>query len=255
MTAAAELHSPKLTDADLAALISGGEGQRIPLEKIYAGQLGKHKLLICAVVRFGASAVPAAGSELREHYDLLATVERKAPDAVAAVLRHPHVGAWAARCMRQLSGFPARRNPTSAISGPSPPARRSGPGMRARSPSGSGTGPWCCPALGRAPLSGRTPRSSCPGRNKAVIESGDQTITVLDPRADAPGWQAPSPAHHGRSPACPRRPGPEPELRSLSAPRAARPRRTSRTGRMLSTKPGACSPRTTPVTRRRCTAA
>ncbi len=189
MTAAAELHSPKLTDADLAALISGGAGQGIPLAKICAGQLGKHKLLICAVVRYGASAVPAAGSELREYYDLLATVERKAPDAAVAVLGHPHVGAWAARCIRQLTKVPSPEEPdfgylgAAAVSAAILAGQASSVTLRIRN------GALVLPGLGRAPLSGRYATVIVPGRNKAVIESGDQTITVLDPRADAPGWQ------------------------------------------------------------------
>ena len=72
---------------------------------MYAGQLGKHKLLICAVVRFGARRFPPRGS-LRQDYSVLTAVERSAPETVATILRHPHVGSWAARCLRRLSRDP-----------------------------------------------------------------------------------------------------------------------------------------------------
>lgn len=101
MTVAGERQDADLTSADLTALVYGGEAQLGPLEKVYAGQLGKHKLLVLTVARSGASAVPAAGPALREHYSLLAAVERRSPAAVASVLGHPHVGAWAARCLRR----------------------------------------------------------------------------------------------------------------------------------------------------------
>src|SRR6266700_1757419 len=106
MTTAGGALALSLTSAELAALADGGDGQRQPLEKIYAGQLTKHKLLIRAVVRFGGRAVPTAAATLGEHYELLAAAERTAPDAVATVLRYPHVGAWAAQSMRRLSRDP-----------------------------------------------------------------------------------------------------------------------------------------------------
>jgi HEXXH motif-containing protein len=94
--------SLRLTSADIIALVHGGEAERVPLETVRASQLSKHKLLLRAVVRFGAQAVPAAKAALDEHYELLATAERAAPEMVTAVLRHPHVGAWAARCLRRI---------------------------------------------------------------------------------------------------------------------------------------------------------
>jgi len=100
-----------LTSAELAALADGGDSRRRLLEKVYAGQLTKHKLLIGAVARFGARAVPAAAATLGEHYDLLAAAERTAPDAVAAVLSYPQVGAWASQSMRRLSRDPVAAAP------------------------------------------------------------------------------------------------------------------------------------------------
>ncbi len=190
MTAAAEMQSPQLTDADLAALVYSGEAQRIPLARICSGQLGKHKLLIRAVVRFGASAVPAAGAALHEHYDALAAVERKAPEAATAILGHPHVGAWAARCIRQLSEDPGPEGPDFGYLGAIAASAAILAGHACSVTLRIRNGTLMLPALGRALLSGPYATVTVPGLNKLVIESGDQTITVSDVHADAPGWQA-----------------------------------------------------------------
>jgi HEXXH motif-containing protein len=190
MTAAAELQSPKLTEADLAALVSGDADQRIPLAKICAAQLGKHKLLICAVVRFGASVVPAAGCALREHYNLLATVERKAADAAAAILGHPHIGAWAVQCLRQLSKDPSPEGSDFGYLGAAAVSAAILAGQACSVTLRTRNGTLVLPGLGRALLTGRYATITVSGRNNAVIAASDQTITIRDPRADAPGWQA-----------------------------------------------------------------
>lgn len=179
------------TRADLAALADGGDDQRQPLEKIYAGQLTKHKLLIGAVVRFGGRAVPTAAATLREHYDLLAAAERTAPDAVAAVLRFPHVGAWAAQSMRRLS-----RDPGSAAAGlgylgaiAASAAIRAGHACSVSLRLADGA--LTLPGLGRAVLPGTRATVTVSGPAEATIAADGQVITIPpDPGADVPGWQA-----------------------------------------------------------------
>ncbi len=191
MTAAGGMPGLKLTGADLTALVYGGETQRLPLEKVYAGQLSKHKLLICAVVRFGARAVPVAGPALHEHYDLLTAVERRAPDTVTAVLRHPHVGAWAARCVRRISKDPgsaaADLDYLGAIAASA--AVRAGYAcsvtLRLRN------GILMLPTLGRAFLAGQEATITVSGPAAAIVTVGDHTMTLSsDPGAHASGWQA-----------------------------------------------------------------
>ena len=179
-----------LTSADLAALADGGDGQRQPLEKVYAGQLAKHKLLICAVVRFGGRAVPTAAATLREHYDLLAAAERSAPDAVAAILSYPHVGAWAAQSVRRLS-----RDPGSAAGLDYLGAIAASAAIRAGYACSVSLrladGALMLPALGRAVLPGTHATVTVSGPAEATITAGGQVITIPpDPDADIPGWQA-----------------------------------------------------------------
>jgi HEXXH motif-containing protein len=190
MTAAAQMQGSTLAGGDLAALVDSDEAQRLPLGRLVSGQLGKHKLLICAVVRFGATAVPAAAVTLRRHYSVLAAVERTAPEAAAAILGHPHVGAWAVRCLRQLSSEPGLEEPdfghlgAIAVSA----AILAGYACRVRLPVRNGT--VMLPGLGRALVSGDCAMVTVGAEGQAVIESGSQTIALIDPRVDGPGWQA-----------------------------------------------------------------
>lgn len=191
MTAAGGIPGLKLTDADLTALIYGGEAQRLPLEKVYAGQLSKHKLLICAVVRFGARAVPAAGSALREDYNLLAAVERRAPETVASVLRHPHVGAWAAQCVRRLSGDPGLAAEDLDYLGAIAASAAIRAGYACSLTLRLRNGILMLPTLGRALLPGTAATvtvSAVPGR--ATVAAGDRTITVSPDPGATSGWQA-----------------------------------------------------------------
>ncbi|HEX9358155.1 MAG TPA: HEXXH motif-containing putative peptide modification protein [Streptosporangiaceae bacterium] len=87
----------------LAALATGGGGAGA-VRHLAAAQYSKHLLLVWAV-RDAARRTrhPQAGHASRG-YDLLAEVQRHAPDAAEAVLRHPSAGAWAARALRALLG-------------------------------------------------------------------------------------------------------------------------------------------------------
>ncbi len=180
-----------LTSADLAALADGGDDQRRPLEKVYAGQLIKHKLLICAVARFGGQAVPAAAATLREHYDLLAAAERTAPDAVAAVLRYPHVGAWAAQSMRRLSRDPGSAAATLGYLGAIAASAAIRAGHACSVSLRLADGALTLPALGRAVLPGTRATVTVSGPADATIAAGGQVIAIPPgPGADVPGWQA-----------------------------------------------------------------
>jgi HEXXH motif-containing protein len=179
-----------LTDDDLAAFVDSDKAQRLPLKKLVSGQLGKHKLLICAVVRFGAMAVPAEGDALRHHYSVLAAVERTAPEAAASILGHPHVGAWAARCLRQLSNEPDLEEPDFGHLGTIAASAAILAGYACRINLRVRNGTMMLPGLGRALVSGECATVTVGAEGRAVIESDGQAIVVTDPRADVPGWQA-----------------------------------------------------------------
>jgi HEXXH motif-containing protein len=191
MTVAFRAQDERLTSADLTALVYGQEAQRIPLGKVCCGQLGKHKVLLRAVVRLGAVAVPAARSALGEHYNLLAAAEKRAPEAVTDVLRHPHVGAWAARCVRQLwqdpGSAPADLGYLGAIAVSA--AIRAGHPCSLTLELRDGT--LTLPTLGRAVLPGPHATVTVRGPAETSITAGDQTV-VISPgsAADAAGWQA-----------------------------------------------------------------
>jgi len=190
MTAAVQVKSSTLTSGDLAALVDSDEAQRLPLGKLVSGQLGKHKLLVCAVARFGAMTVPAAGPALREHYSVLADVERTAPEAAATILGHPHVGAWAARCLRQLSNGPGLEEPDLGHLGAVAVSAAILAGYACRITLRVQNGTVMLPGLGRALVSGDRATVMVSAEGQAVIESGGQTIMLIDPSADGPGWQS-----------------------------------------------------------------
>ncbi|TXK39687.1 HEXXH motif domain-containing protein [Nonomuraea sp. C10] len=84
----------RLPDEILARLAAGGGGAEAA-RHLVAAERSKHRLLVLGVVRLAGSH-PAVGHA----YDLLAWIEKKAPEAVETVLGHPAVGAWAAHVIR-----------------------------------------------------------------------------------------------------------------------------------------------------------
>ena len=146
--------------------------------------------MVLTVARSGASAVPAAGPALREHYSLLAAVERRSPAAVASVLGHPHVGAWAARCLRRRPRDPGQVESDlsylGAVAGSA--AILAGYPCSVTLPVRNGV--LMLPALGRALVPGSHATVIVSGPGRAEITSDDQTVRVSDPHADSVGWQA-----------------------------------------------------------------
>lgn len=96
-----------LAGADLDALVSGGPAETGVVTVLRRGQLDKHTLLIGGLVRVGGKVIPAVAPMLRDHHELLASIQAQAPEAVADVIGSPQVGAWAARCLRRLAVDPA----------------------------------------------------------------------------------------------------------------------------------------------------
>lgn len=190
MTATAPAQRSTLSDGDLVAFADSGEAQRSALSKLISGQLGKHKLLICAVVRFGAAAVPAAGASLHHHYSVLAAIERAAPAAAATIISQPHVGAWAARCLRQLSNQPGPAEPdldhlgAIAVSGAIMARYPCRVTLRVRN------GRVMLPGFGQARVCADRAIITVSEDGQALIESGGQATALTDPRADGAGWHA-----------------------------------------------------------------
>ncbi len=98
----------QLSAGTLAALGTGGGGAAA-VRSLAAAQYSKHLLLLWAVRDTARrTGHPQAGQASRG-YDLLADIQRHAPGAVEAVLRHPSVGAWAERALRALLRGEPRR--------------------------------------------------------------------------------------------------------------------------------------------------
>jgi HEXXH motif-containing protein len=83
-------------------LLSAGGGDAATVRTLRAAQLSKHLLLIRALTD-AAAGHPESG-RLARGYELLARVQRTHPAEVDTVLLHPHVGAWAVRCLERLYG-------------------------------------------------------------------------------------------------------------------------------------------------------
>lgn len=81
--------------AEIFGALAAGGGGAAAIELLRRSQYSKHVLLVCGV----AERSPAA-------YDLLALAQRKDPEAVATVIRHPSVGAWAYHTALALRGEP-----------------------------------------------------------------------------------------------------------------------------------------------------
>lgn len=186
------VHLPDLalTSADLTALVNGDAAQVEPLEKVCSGQLSKHKLLLWAVVRLGATASAEASSRLREHYDLFAAAEKKAPEAAGLVLRHPHVGAWAARSVRLASTEPGSADLDLDYLGAIAASAAIRAGYTCSLVVRYREGGLVLPTLGRAVLPGTRARVVVSGPGKAEILTSDRTVAVATgPDADRPGWE------------------------------------------------------------------
>lgn len=97
-----------LTAADVAEL-AAGYGGRGAVGRLGQAQRSMRRALVATVYQ-RASADARIGRATRERltsaWDLLAHVERQAPDALESVISHPYVRAWAARCLTSL-GAPA----------------------------------------------------------------------------------------------------------------------------------------------------
>jgi HEXXH motif-containing protein len=92
--------SPVLTSAQFAA-IGSGYGDAAAMRVLALGQLAKRKALVTMVLRAARRAGLAEGPDRAA--EVLERAERVRPDAVAEVLAHPHLDAWAMLCLHRLS--------------------------------------------------------------------------------------------------------------------------------------------------------
>jgi uncharacterized protein len=168
----------------LAALGTGGGGTDA-VQPLVAAQYSKHLLLVWAVRTMARETGHPQASQAGRGFELLADVQRQAPEAVEAVLRHPSVGAWAGRALR--GGEPAQLAALAAAAA-----------IRARYPCAIEVpvrhGVITLPSVGQVTLApGAVPDGMANVRYTAEgarVIAGRRLIRIpADTRADAPGWR------------------------------------------------------------------
>jgi uncharacterized protein len=163
----------------LAALAAGGGGEE-PVRLLAAAQESKHRLLVLGVAELSASAGHPGAAAAGRSYDLLAGIEKRAPDTVRQVIRYPAVGAWAARTLRGLrsgadGGDPAQLGAVAAAA-----ASLAGIACQVEVPARDG---WTMlPSVGRLALpDSRSPGSTTPGSTTADRTTAGDTMVGRAP--------------------------------------------------------------------------
>ena len=195
----------------LAALATGGGGAAA-VRHLAAAQYSKHVLLIWAVRDTARRTRHPQASAAARGCELLAEVQRHAPDAVEAVLRHPAAGAWAARALRALLGEEQPTGTRPARPGAEPArlaALAAAAAIRARYPCAievpAYRGVVTLPSVGQVMLSagwaaagGPAARGSAAGTMANVRYTAEGTRVIMgrhlvlvptDTRTDGPGWR------------------------------------------------------------------
>jgi HEXXH motif-containing protein len=83
-----------------------GPGSAAEIDILWSGQYSRRLVQLRTILDLVSDLAPDAGkrAHLQDNFAALATVQRHAPDVVAALLSGPQAGAWAARCLRLLAG-------------------------------------------------------------------------------------------------------------------------------------------------------
>ncbi|GDY29884.1 HEXXH motif domain-containing protein [Gandjariella thermophila] len=177
--------------AEFLDRLGAGREEEPALALLRDGRLSKHLLMIRMVL----DRVPAADrgpAGLDASYDLLRAAQARDPRGTAAVLLHPHVGAWAMHCLRALrrgATGPALHtdlgylNVLAAVA-----AARAGVEFAIKVPVRDGA--VVLPTLGLARLGLAADRAtvrSHAGR-LAVTAAGTTVHVPADPSLDTAGW-------------------------------------------------------------------
>lgn len=187
---AMNVSSYRLPDDVFGALAAGGGGVRAA-RHLAVAQYSKHVVLLRGVVDAAETLGHPQAAHARRAYDLLATIQERAPDDVDAVIRHPAVGAWAWRTLRALQG-------DAAMVGAEPgrfAALAAAAAIRSRTPCTLDVpvthGAVAFPSLGMATLPGRDSSAvvRCAADGAAVFTTGGSVDVPRDPSASGPGWR------------------------------------------------------------------
>lgn len=184
------VRSFRLPDDVLGALATGGGGVRA-IRYLAAAQYSKHALLLRGVLAAAETLRHPQAAHARRAYDLLATIQERAPDDVDTVIRHPAVGAWAWRTLRALYG-------EATMAGAEPgrfAALAAAAAIRSRTPCTLEVpvthGAVTFPSLGMAtlPASDNAAVVRCAADEAAVYSTGGQVDVPHHPSDSGTGWR------------------------------------------------------------------
>ena len=193
------MHHHQLSVSVLRSLLATTEDDRA-VAALLDVEYSRRLLLMRGILDSCAGTPEAEAARVAEAWRLLESAEKRAPEAVRAVLLDPQVGLWAAALFRRLSraerdesaqdvplwvelGFLAQFAATVSIMAGAP--------FRVRVPVQEGT--VFLPCLGRARLdtAERWGTAEVRAQDGAVSIVGGGTAVILpeDPERDAPGWE------------------------------------------------------------------
>ncbi|MFI6511151.1 HEXXH motif domain-containing protein [Streptosporangium sp. NPDC050855] len=173
---------------EFSELAEGGGGVAV-LTELSAAQHSKHILLVRGVLEAARANGHPDADVTRRAYDLLAAVQRRHPEVVGTVLRHPSVGAWARRTVKMLDGGDTDAAPGQLAAVAAAAAIRSGTACEIDVPAVKGV--VTLPSLGQAILSPTvsTATVECAVDGTEVTADGVIVRIPRHPHRDAPGWK------------------------------------------------------------------
>lgn len=174
-------------DDIFAALAAGGGGERAMRFLVHA-QRSKHLLLLRTVVARAARTGHLRATQLACAYELLAGAQADRPSDVEPLLRHPPVGAWAIRALRDLrSGAALDHGYLTALAAAAALLARVDCAVEVPLDGGR----IFLPFLGRAHLTATNPPKTATvrsGPKDREIVGGSRVLIPADPRLDGDGW-------------------------------------------------------------------
>jgi HEXXH motif-containing protein len=183
-----------LSAAEFSALAAGDPDAAV-IDKLLTAQFSKRIVMLRAILELAASRCRSAYPALDEAFGVLAQAQATDRAAVRAVLTHPSVGTWAARCLHRLQAADDSPVPLEAEIGQF--AAVAAAAAIAADQAFELTVPLRDGAVMLTGL-GLATFTSCPANAAATISfdhgkvriiAGDHTVTMpADPADDADGW-------------------------------------------------------------------
>lgn len=176
-------------DDVFTALAAGGGGESA-MRLLVCAQRSKHLLLLRTVVATASRTGHPKAAELAGAYELLARAHADRPADVEPLLRHPPVGAWAIRALRDLrSGAALDHGYLSALAAAAALLARAECAIEVPLDGGR----LFLPFLGRAYLTAADPPETATVRSwpeGGEIVGRSRVPIPADPRLDGDGWSA-----------------------------------------------------------------